>query len=125
MRIALVCAGSTEPCRECKFQRVHSFFSRAYDCKVFHFKELDPLVDIMKEGLKFDGVIVSIPAFSLTLIHTVQYLQQMLLLQIFFIVDEINPKGIPVQIPSNHIYIGGTERQGFPEELFSRLPLLV
>lgn len=121
MRIALVCTGSIEPCEDCKFQSIHSFFSRTYRCKVFHFKELDSLVDIVKEGFKFEGVIVSTPAINLAIINTVQYLQQMYLLRIFLIVDEIGSKGIPVHIPSNHIYIRGSERSGYSEELFSRL----
>ncbi|KHL94267.1 hypothetical protein QW71_18890 [Paenibacillus sp. IHB B 3415] len=92
-----------------------------YGCKVFHFKELDALVDIVKEGLRFDGVVISTPDFNPGFIHTMQYLQQLLTLKIFIIVEEINTQGTPIPIPSNHIYFGRYERPGFQEELFSRL----
>ncbi|NOU80040.1 hypothetical protein GC101_14285 [Paenibacillus sp. LMG 31459] len=122
MRVALVCcAGSTEPCEGCRFQNVHSFFSRVYGCKVFHFKELEALVDIVKDGLRFDGVVVSTPDFNLGFIHTMQYLQQMLKLKVFLIVEKISTQGITVQFPSNHIYIDSSGGHGFQEELFSRL----
>lgn len=124
MRIALVCcAGSIELCEGCRFQNVHSFFSRVYGCKVFHFKELDALVDIVKDGLRFDGVVVSTPDFNRGFIHTMQYLQQMLKLKVFLIVEKISTQGINVQFPSKHkhIYIDSSGGHGFQEELFSRL----
>ncbi|WP_342548575.1 winged helix-turn-helix domain-containing protein [Paenibacillus sp. FSL P2-0089] len=122
MRVALVCcADSTEPCEDCRFKNVHSFFAQVYGCKVLHFKELEALVDIVKEGLQLDGVVISTPDFNPGFIHTMQYLQQMLTLRIFFIVEEISAQGTPVPFPSNHMYISSFERNGFQEELFSRL----
>lgn len=122
MRVALVCcAGSMEPCEECRFKNIHSFFAREYGCKVFHFRELEALADIVKEGLRFDGVIVSTPDFNLGFIHMVQSLQQLLTLKMFIIVGEIGTQGGAVPILSNHMFIGSYERQGFQEELFGRL----
>ncbi|MFD1909305.1 winged helix-turn-helix domain-containing protein [Paenibacillus rhizoplanae] len=96
-------------------------FAQEYGCKVLHFKELEALVDIVKEGLQLDGVVISTPDFNPGFIHTMQYLQQMLTLRVFFIVEEISAQGTPVPFPSNHMYISSFERNGFQEELFSRL----